>query len=169
MKGIPARLLAIAAALSVVAACAKDKSEKGGAGDSQLAVLPKGHVPINQPPAVPLSAEAQALIDSGNAAFKAGRHQDALDLYERASKVMPDHPAPWFGTYMAARELKMTALADSALKMIRMRVPGIEGHPAPSDGKMRQLSPHGDGMPTLQSPHEQYSPHGAPSKPRTSS
>jgi tetratricopeptide (TPR) repeat protein len=169
MKVILKRALSIAAVLLSVAACAKDKGAKAGAGDSLLAALPKGHVPINQPPAVPLSPEAQAILDSGNVAFRAGRHQEALALYERASKVMPDHPAPWFGTYMAARELKNTALADSALKMIRQRVPGIEGHPAPSDGQMRQLSPHGDGMPNLTSPHEQYSPHGTPAKPRTSS
>lgn len=128
----------------VAAACAR--GEKAPATDSAVAAaaLPPGHAAIpERTSGEVLTPAAQALLDSGNAAFRAKKPKEALEFYQRAAAAVPLHPAPWFGTYMAAQALGDSALADSAQKMIQARAPGMAGHPAPGDGSMKPLSPHG--------------------------
>lgn len=136
-----------------VAGCAQWKD--GETSDSvAVAALPEGHVPI---PAArkgtALTPAAQALLDSANAEFRAGRHAQALSLYQAVSRDVPMHPASWFGTYMAARALGDSVLADSAMRMIRLRAPGVEGHPGGA-GKGPPAPPA--------SPHGAPAPHGSP-------
>lgn len=169
MKHSTRTIVSLCLTAALTAACAKDKPAKAGDSAALAASLPPGHVPVNSAGEIALTPEGQALIDSGNAAFRAGQHKEALAIYQRAAKLAPMHPAPWFGTYMAAKELKDTALADSALRMLKERAPGIEGHPIPGDGSMKGTNPHGGAMPAPGSPQGAYSPHGSPSRPKASS
>lgn len=144
----------------LVCACSKANDAKTAAvmGDS----LPPGHVPIDQPPnaGAALSALGQALVDSGNTAFRVKDYDGALAFYRKASQSDPSHAAPWFGTYMVGQAMKNTALADSALAMVRARAPEMQSHP----GATTPLPP--GVMPTTPSP---YSPHGEVKKPGSTS
>ena len=44
-----------------------------------------------------------------------------LVAHERAARLAPQHPAPWFGIYMVAPVRKDTRAADAALAEIRRR------------------------------------------------
>lgn len=137
-------LLAALVAAATIAACDR------GAGESRstMAELPPGHVPIpGMAGAPPLAPEQRALLDSGNAAFRDGRHDVALDFYQRVAQAAPAHAAPWFGVYMVGRARNDSALADSALRMVRERAPGAGEHPAPAPA-----DPH--------APPPSYAPHG---------
>ncbi len=79
------------------------------------------------PPAV--ANDARALLDAGNAAFRAGSHEAALGHYRAAARRAPGDAAPWYGVHMAAQRLGRRALADSALAEIRART----GDPAAFD------------------------------------
>jgi Flp pilus assembly protein TadD len=50
-------------------------------------------------------ARSQALIDSGNVAFRAGDFENAARRYASASVARPDDPAAWFGLGMALAKL----------------------------------------------------------------
>jgi len=85
--------------------------------------------PRHAAPADPY-ARSQALIDSGNVAFRANDFENAARRYASATVARPDDPAAWFGLGMAlaklgrdddarvayakARALSGTALPDSA-------------------------------------------------------
>ena len=71
-----------------------------------------------------LSDEARAQLDSGNAAFRAGDHQVALDHFIRVTELAPDDATGWFGVYMAYDALGDRAGADSALDRARNVAPG---------------------------------------------
>lgn len=140
------RILMLGAALAAVA-CSKSREAKPI--DSLAAALPPGHVPIDQPPgASALSVLGQALVDSGNTAFREKKFDLALDFYRKASESDPAHAAPWFGTYMVGQAIKNTALADSALAMVRARAPEMKarsgGAPALPPGTPAPFSPHSD-------------------------
>ena len=155
------RTLLIGATLATVAVSACAKSNDAKPADSVATALPPGHVPIDQPPgAVALSAAGQALVDSGNTAFRVKDYDGALAFYRKASQSDPAHAAPWFGTYMVGQAMKNTALADSALAMVRARAPEMQSHP----GATTPLPP--GVMPTTPSP---YSPHGEVKKPGSTS
>jgi len=95
-----------------------------------------------------LSVLGQALVDSGNTAFREKKFDLALDFYRKASESDPTHAAPWFGTYMVGQAIKNTALADSALAMVRARAPEMKarpgGAPALPPGTPAPFSPHRD-------------------------
>jgi len=81
-----------------------------------------------------LSAEAMALLDSGNVAFRAEDFDAALTYYRRVTELEPDHSAGWFGMQMAYRSLGSQEQADSALDRVRSLVPGASlVHPSASD------------------------------------
>ncbi len=115
---------------------------------TKLALGPPGHVPIpaNSAQSV-ITLKGKALLDSGNASFRASKHAEALAFYRRATTEMPGHAAPWFGAYMVARALNDTVLADSAMRMVRTRAPGMQEHPARSPAPMTPASPHGATIP----------------------
>jgi hypothetical protein len=68
-------------------------------------------------PKLPLSVTAA--LDSGNSAMRIDDYASAVRLYRVAITGAPDHAAPWFGLYMAAKELKDSTLADSAMQQVR--------------------------------------------------
>lgn len=64
-----------------------------------------------------LAPEARTALDAGNAAFRAGKLDDALTQYRLAAKAEPDNAAPYYGIYMVAqkkgdKKLMETAMAD---------------------------------------------------------
>ena len=141
--------------LAAVVACgrtpAREASDGTASGSTAFdaAALPPGHVPI---PATAsgkvLTPRGQSLLDSGNASFRAHQLVEALAFYRHAAAEVPGHAAPWFGTYMVARAMKDSALADSALRMVRERAPGMQGHPSglvPRGGPA--VSPHSSSVP----------------------
>jgi hypothetical protein len=138
----------------------------GAAADSSASTaestLPPGHVPI-QPGGSTLSSAAQALLDSGNTAFRLKQFDQALAFYAKASEAQPAHAAPWFGTYMVGQAIDNKALADSALRMVQQRSPGMQAHPSGTPGAAPSPipgAPHGSIPPA---------PHGAiPPAPRKS-
>ncbi|TFK90917.1 protein prenylyltransferase [Polyporus arcularius HHB13444] len=67
-----------------------------------------------EPPAVEAEPDAEKIKEQGNAAFKAGRYQDAIDHYGRAIDLRPAEPTFWTNraaAYMALKRFK-PALAD---------------------------------------------------------
>lgn len=103
------------------------------------AALPDGHVPVTR--AVPLDAKAQAAIDEGNRAFAAKDYPAALAAYRRTLEIVPGHPAPWWGISMAANMMGDSALADTAMRMLKQR--GVEpGDPTHTPSAV-PFNPHG--------------------------
>lgn len=72
----------------------------------------------------PLPAHARLALDSGNAQLRAKRYDAALASYRIAAVEAPDHVAPEFGVYMAAKRMGNNVLADSALRIINARTGG---------------------------------------------
>lgn len=73
-------------------------------------------------------------LDSANAAFRADRHQDALDHYTAVTELAPDVAAGWFGVYMAQHALGNETAAREALERAQTSVPGATLlHPTPTD------------------------------------
>lgn len=103
-----------------------------------------------------LAPESEALLDSGNAAFRARDFDGALAFYARAAQASPTHAAPWFGTYMVGKATNNEPLADSALREVRARAPDMQPHPPGAPGA----------APTMPSP---YSPHAPGARPRGTS
>jgi hypothetical protein len=68
-------------------------------------------------PALPLAA--MNALDAGNTAYRAKQFDVAIAKYREAAVAAPTHAAPWFGVFMAANELKNTALADSAMAQVK--------------------------------------------------
>ena len=134
--------------LAAMTACGR---APGGARKDTTTIaeaLPPGHVPIPaNPSGTVITPKGQALLDSGNAAFRANKNAEALAYYRRAAAEVPGHAAPWYGAYMAARALNDTALADSAMRMVRARAPGMEGHPSTAPGSTPPVSPRGATIP----------------------
>jgi hypothetical protein len=149
---------------TVVAVTACGDSNNAQQGDSAVAGLPPGHVPIAPSAPTDLAPLTQALLDSGNTAFRLQQFDQALAFYAKASVAQPEHAAPWFGTYMVGQATKNVALSDSALRMVRERAPGMQEHPG--------AALPGDAPPSgaAQPPATPYSPHGSPtpaSQPRS--
>ena len=58
-----------------------------------------------QPPAEAGRLRAQALVDSGNSAFRAADYTSAAKRYAAAAVVNPDDPAAFYGLGMALSKL----------------------------------------------------------------
>lgn len=56
-------------------------------------------------PAVAADQRSQALIDSGNVAYRAGDFEDAARRYASAAVAKPDDPAAYYGLGMALAKL----------------------------------------------------------------
>jgi tetratricopeptide (TPR) repeat protein len=99
------------------------------------------------------SAEFGAAIDSGNAAYREGRWDDAADHFRQATELEPQVAAAWFGLHMAESARGNDDEAFEALQRAEALTPGLGGgHP-----RMPDDSPHG-GL----SPHEMDLPPGHP-------
>ena len=93
----------------------------------------------------PLTPDAQLLVDQGNAAQREGRYADALDLFNQALVIHPDHPVPQFGTLMAAMATGDAALVQDMREKLAVTGPellemlgpgGAMGAPMPGAGHM---------------------------------
>jgi len=81
-----------------------------------------------------MSPQAVAQLDSGNAAYRAGNHQEALTHYRRVTELEPDQSPGWFGLHMANLALGNRASADSALERVQSLAPGASLiHPTAAD------------------------------------
>ena len=141
----PLATLLVAGAL--VAASCNRSPRHVASSDSLASALPPGHVPIPASPrGATLTTVSQALLDSGNVAFRAKKYDAALAFYSKASSATPQHAAPWFGTYMVAKAIGNTQLADSALRMVKARAPDIQAHPITSPpASDKPFNPHAAG------------------------
>ena len=80
-------------------------------------------------------AEGLAQLDSGNTAYGDQQYEAALAHFRRATEIMPDNAASWFGISMTANALGRAALADSAITEARKIAPGATLiHPVDSIG-----------------------------------
>ena len=97
---------------------------RSGKGDAAGARTAQGNAAVAAaaaPGPEALPAEAQTLLDGGNASFRDGKFEAALGHYRAAALKAPDHAAPWYGVHMVAQKLGRKALADSALAAVRDR------------------------------------------------
>jgi hypothetical protein len=83
-----------------------------------------------QPPADGGKLRAQALVDSGNSAFRAADYTTAAKRYAAAAVVNPDDPAAFYGLGMALAKLP----ADHAPVTARLRA-GRSSRSLARDGK----------------------------------
>lgn len=91
-------LLVAALLTGMTTACAEEASELRGRAD-----WPTG---------------LAAVVDSGNAAYRAGDYREARRHFRAAARGAPDVGTAWFGVYMAERALGNQAAADSALRWV---------------------------------------------------
>ncbi len=130
------RGLALAATLALLAAgCSK----AGQQSKTPLSQMAAGQADTTNPH-TSMSPAARAALDSGNAAYRAGKYGDALTAYRTAADQAPLNVAPFFGIYMAAEKLGNKPLADSAATEIRKRSADNM-----SDSTLQSL--HGDAAP----------------------
>lgn len=127
------RTSASVAALLLLGACAgpdESKSLPLGAGGSSGDAQQKLPLPV------------MAALDSGNNAMRADDYPRAIAQYRLATAGAPEHPAPWFGLYMAAKEAKNTALADSAMLVVRRLTADSSVLPAHKEVADAAMPPH---------------------------
>jgi tetratricopeptide (TPR) repeat protein len=91
----------------------------------------------------------EAAIDSGNAAYREGRWDDAADHFRQATELEPQVAAAWFGLHMAESARGNEAEAFEALQRAEALTPGLGGgHPRmPDDSPHGGLSPHDMDLP----------------------
>ena len=73
----------------------------------------------------------QALLDSGNAAYRAEDYARARTHYTRAVQLDSTVAAGWFGLYMAEQKAGNAAEADRAMKRAQAISPSLGGGTAP--------------------------------------
>lgn len=100
-----ASCLALALALAA-GACAPEGEEQTGSMTEERARDAREALP----------AEVVSRIDSGNAAYREGRYEEAASVYRRIVEADPDVAAGWFGLYMAERALGNEDAAEEALE-----------------------------------------------------
>jgi uncharacterized membrane-anchored protein len=96
---------------------------------------------LGSPASPKVTPEAQAQLDSGNAAFRAGNIEAARGYYRATTRIAPDLAAGWFGVYLSETRLGNKAAADSAALVVHrlapelMQAPGMMtgGHPGLTD------------------------------------
>jgi Flp pilus assembly protein TadD len=109
VRRIPPLALALAGVLLLAGACAPREPER---------------------PAVDPQRRSQALIDSGNAAFRAKDFDGAARRYASAAAVKPDDPAAYYGLGMALARLGR----DDEARIAYGRARALAGRPADSAG-----------------------------------
>lgn len=92
-----------------------------------------------------LPSATAAKLDSGNAAYRGGDYERALELYRSAAEGEPDAAAPWFGVYMAYSALGRQDSARAALE----RAGGL----SESGGAFHGAGP-GDSADGMPNPHD---------------
>ena len=66
-----------------------------------------------------------AVVDSGNAAYRAGDYDEAARIFRGGTERFPHQGAPWFGLYMAEHARGNIAAADSALARSEALTPSL--------------------------------------------
>lgn len=85
-----------------------------------LAFAPAGCAPRAEPPrAETAAARAQALITSGNEAYRRGEWELAAKRYAAAAVQSPEDPAAFYGLGMALTKLKRDEQAREAYSRAR--------------------------------------------------
>jgi tetratricopeptide (TPR) repeat protein len=69
-------------------------------------------------------ADGLAQLDSGNVAFGDQSYEAALAHYRKASELMPDNAASWYGVSMAEGALGRHKEAEAAMQRVRRLAPG---------------------------------------------
>lgn len=105
--------VAIAVALAM-AACGAPNDQETGSIDSQEVRRARAD----------LDPDLVEALDSGNAAYRRGDYDEALDYYHQAVDVDDKVPAGWFGVYMAEAALGHPEAADSAMARAQELAPG---------------------------------------------
>ena len=114
--------LALAAAAAVTGC--RPTEQKTETLDAQAAAQARENLP----------EEVVVQIDSGNAAFRAGDHQAALDHFTRAKDLKDDVAAAWFGIYMSQHALGNEEAAQEAFAKAQKISPGATLiHPTGTD------------------------------------
>ena len=127
------RTAASLAALAVLGACA---------GPDTPNTLPLGAGGSSGAPTQKLPLAVMAALDSGNSAMRAKDYPRAVAQYRVATAGAPEHPAPWFGLSMAAREASDSALADSAMRVVRRLTADSSVLPAHKEVAAAAMPPH---------------------------
>jgi tetratricopeptide (TPR) repeat protein len=81
-----------------------------------------------------LPPEVRTLLDSGNAAYREGRYDEARRQYEQATRQAPDVAAGWFGLYMVEAATGNATAAEAAIRRAREAAPRaslLEDEPEP--------------------------------------
>jgi Flp pilus assembly protein TadD len=115
----------IAALIAAIVACNNDAPPDQQTGSVDSATWSEARA---------MPADVRAALDSGNAAFRADRFEDARTHYLRAVELGPDQSAAWFGLSMAEQQLGNVAAADSAMQRVQQLSPGASlVHPDEAD------------------------------------
>ncbi len=147
----PIRLVPL---LVLAAACSKgDAAPKTPIGGAPAAAAASGPSTGAAPVANPLPAEARVPLDEANALFRQHQYAEALAKYRAAVALAPKHPAPWYGVYMAAQQLKNQPLADSALAAVKA---GATDAPEMADSGLAKLHEKAGSM---AQPHPAFGSH----------
>ncbi|MBI4539581.1 MAG: tetratricopeptide repeat protein [Gemmatimonadetes bacterium] len=110
-------LVAAGAAAAALTSCTRASEE---ARETPAGETPAAEAAAPEPV---LSPAAQTALDSGNAAYRAGRYDEAMKRYNEVVAAAPEHPVAHFGIYMAAMALGDSARAESALVRVRETAP----------------------------------------------
>jgi hypothetical protein len=105
---------AVCIAVTAVALCATSCEERAPSEERAVSTPAKAAV-INARTARPLTA----LLDSGNAAFRAQNYARAKDYYLRATQLDSTFSAGWFGVYMVEAKLGNDASAANAMERVK--------------------------------------------------
>lgn len=149
----PLRITALlsAVALPLLAACsAPDKT----------ATLPLGAGGTVEGDGPKLPLAVIAALDSGNNAMRIDDYTRAVAQYRAAIAGAPTHAAPWFGLYMAAKEMQDSALADSALSQVRALTNDVAVLPAHEEVADVAMPSHSGGV--LPGGHPKTNADGSP-------
>ena len=120
----------------------------GCGGSEEAAEGPEDQGPMPAA-ARPMSDEVQALVDQGNEAQRSGEFDRALEAYQAAMELDPEHPVPQFGALMVAMATGDEALSDTLSQRLRVSAPELLSMLSP-DGTMgggMPANPHAGGMP----------------------
>ncbi len=144
----------IAVALVAVAGCGEEPGERVELGEQAQPQQQQGGRDS-------WPAELTAAVDSGNAAYAAGRYEEAAEIYRGLAEEYPDIGTVYFGLYMAENALGNEEAAQAALAEAEARSPGLgrmhevatdstahppmpqmpEGHPPVQPGDTQQGPP----------------------------
>ncbi len=127
----PLRAMSAAVAVFLLAGC--------GDGDSDRVPLGGEAAPQMQEEVEALPEELQAQLDSGNAAFRAHDHDEALRHFGVVTEEAPGLAAGWYGLGMTYGAMGNREAADSAMMEVHRLAPDV---PLEHPGSAAPPNPH---------------------------